>query len=76
MDEEDIAIIHGSEAAKPTAVVFRCRLRQTGQEIRISVGAALAVLEYVVRRGEKLEPPLNARAVVPHFPDALERLVI
>ena len=42
----------------------------------VSVGAALAVLECVAERGEKLEPPLDAHVVVPHFADALERLVI
>ena len=57
--------------------MFRGSLwKTTGQEIGISVGAALAVLECVVERGEKLEPPLDARVVVPHFADALERLVL
>ena len=56
--------------------MFRGRLWQTGQEIGISVGAALAVLEGVVERGEKLEPPLDSRIVVAHFADAFERLVI
>ena len=66
-DEKNSVIIHGGEAARPTAVVFRGSLwKTTGQEIGISVGAALAVLECVVERGEKLEPPLDARVVVPH----------
>ena len=69
-DEESTVIIHGGEAARATAVVFRVRLWQTGQEIGISVGAALAVLE-----GEKLEPPLESRIVVSHFADAFERLM-
>ena len=51
-DEEDTAIIHGVEAARSTAVVFRGRLWQTGQEIGISVGAALGVLKGVVERDD------------------------
>ena len=47
-DEEDTANIHAGEGARSTAVVFRGRLWQTGQEIGISVGAALAVLKGVV----------------------------
>ena len=39
-----------------------------------SVGAALAVLESVVERGEKLEPQLDSRIVVSYFADAFERL--
>ena len=31
---------------------------------------------HVVERGEKLEPPLNARIVVPHYADALECLIV
>ena len=49
---------------------------RTGQEIGISVGSSLAVLEGVVERGENVEPPLDAGIVVYHFPNALERLVI
>ena len=75
-DKEDTAINHRGEAARSTAVVFRGRLWQTGQEIGISVGAALAVLEGVVERCEKLEPPLDSRVVIPHFANAFERLVI
>ena len=40
---------------------------KTGQQVGISVGAARAMLERVVERGEKLELPLNARVVVPHY---------
>ena len=72
-DEEDNAIFHGGEPARSTAIVFRGRLWQTGQEIGISVGAALAVLEGVVGRGEKFESPLESRIVVSHFADAFER---
>ena len=75
-DEEYTAIIHGGEAARSAAVVFRGRLWQTSQEIGIAVGAALAVLEGVVERGEKLDPPLDACIVVSHFADAFKRLVI
>ena len=73
-DDGYTAIIHGGEAAISTAVVFRGRLWQTGQEIGFSVGVALAVLESVVERGEKLEPSLDSRIVVYHFADAFELL--
>ena len=76
LDEEDTAILHGGEAARSTAFVFRGRLWQTGQEIGFSVGAALAVFEGVVERGEKLEPPLDSGIMASHFADAVERLVI
>ena len=56
--------------------MFRGRLWQTGQEIGISVGAALAALEGIVERGEKHEPPLASRIVVSHLADAFERLFI
>ena len=75
-DEEDNAIFHGGEPARSTAIVFRGRLWQTGQEIGISVGDSLTVLEGVVESGEELEAPLDPRIVVGHFADAFERLVI
>ena len=50
-DEDDTAIVRREEAARPNLVVVRGRLLLTGQEIDISVGAALAVLEGVVKRG-------------------------
>ena len=75
-DEEDTAIFRGDEAARSSAVVFRGRLWPTGQKIGIFIGAALAVLEGVVERCEKLEPPLDSRLVVPHFANAFERLVM
>ena len=62
-DEEDTAIIHGGEDARSTAVVFRGMLWETGHEIGISVGAALAVLEAVVGRGGKLESHRWTRAL-------------
>ena len=74
--EEDTAIFNGGEAARSSAVVLRGRLWQTGQEIGISVGAALAVLGGVVERGEKLEPLLDSRIVISHFVNPFERLVI
>ena len=55
------------EAATITAVVLSCRLRQTGEEAVNNVGASPSVLECVVERGGTLEPPLDARAVVPKF---------
>ena len=74
-DEEDIAIFRGVEAARSTAVVFRGSLWQTGQEVGLSIGAALAALESVVERGEKPEPRLDSRIVVSHIADAFECLV-
>ena len=47
-DEEDTAIIHGGEAARSAAVVFRGRPWHTRQEIGISVGVNHVVLEEVV----------------------------
>ena len=55
---------------------MRGRLWQTGQEIGISVGAAFAVLEGAVVRGEKLEPPLDPRIVSSHFANDFELLEI
>ena len=75
-DEEDTAIFHWGEVARSSAVVFRGRLWHTGQEIGTSVGAALAVFEGVVERGEKLEPLLDSRIVTSQFNDAFESLVI
>ena len=75
-DEEDAAIFHVGEAARSSAVVFRGRLWQTGQNIGVSLGAALAVPEGAVERCEKLEPPLDSRVVIFHFSNAFERLVI
>ena len=71
LDGEDIAVIYGGEAAKPTAVMFHGKLWQTGQKIGVSVGVALAVLEYVVLRGEKVEPPLHAPPTLPMLSGAL-----
>ena len=75
-DEEDTAVLGGGEAARPTAVVFCCRLRQTGQKIGISVGAALSVLEDVVEHTEELEPQLDSGVVVPYFADPLKHFVV
>ena len=69
-DEGDTAITHRGEDARSTPVVFRGRLWQTGHEIGIFVGVALALLEGVVERGEKLEPPLDLYIVVSHFAGA------
>ena len=56
LDEEDTVIIHGGEAARCTAVVFRGRFWQTGQVIGISVGAALAVLDGILDFSTSMEP--------------------
>ena len=56
--------------------MFRGGLCQSGNNFGISIGIAHAVLECVVERREKLESSLDARVLVPHFADALERLVI
>lgn len=44
--------------------------------IDVSISAVLATLECVVELGDKLDPSLDARVVVPHFADALQCLVI
>ena len=75
-DEEVTGVLEGGEAARPTAVVFVCGLWQAGEKISISVGAALAVLESVVERGEDFEPPLDSRVVVPYRADALKCFVV
>ena len=75
-DEENTTIFHGDEATRSSAVMFRGRHWQTGQEVGISVGAALALLEGVVERGEKLDPPLDSGIVIPHFANSFERLMI
>ena len=46
------------------------------RESVFSGGSVLAVLKCVVQTAERLEPPLDARVMVPHFAGALERLVI
>ena len=76
LDEKDTGIFHGGEAARSTAVEFRGRVWQTRQKIGISVGAAHAILEGVVERGEKHEPAPDSRIVVSHFADTFERFVI
>ena len=48
----------------------------TGQKVAVSVGDALAVLERVIKRDEKIEPPLDVRVVVAHFVDTLWWLMI
>lgn len=65
-----------SEAARLTVFVFRGRLWQTERTTGLSVGAALAVPQCVVEHGEELEPPLDARIVVPRFSDDFQRLII
>ena len=66
----------GVRLLDPLRSVFRSGLWRTGQKIGVPVGAALMVLECVVERGGKPEPPLDACVVIPHFVNALERLVI
>ena len=56
-----------------------CSVAGSGNRDRkntISVGAALSVLEYVVERGEEIEPPLDACVVIDKCSDALECAVI
>ena len=67
-DEQDTPALTGGEAVRPTPVAFGCGLRQTGQNITFSVGAALPVLECVVGGREKLEASLEARVVTPYMP--------
>ena len=67
-DEEDTAIIHGGGTSRSTAVVFRGRLWQTGQEIGISVGDARAVLESVAERGDETQCDFTRRFVLTTTP--------
>ena len=66
----------GVRLLDPLRWVFRGRLWQAGEKISIAVGAALAVLESVVERGEELEPPMDSRVVVPYLGDALQYFVV
>ena len=75
-DEGDTTVLDGSESARPTAVVFCGGLRQAREKISISVGAALAVLEDVVGRGEELKPMLDSCVVVPYLAGALKCFVV
>ena len=75
MDEEDTTVFDGSESTRPTTVVCCGGLRQAGEKISISVGAALAILEGVAERGEEFEPPLDSLVVVPYLTDALKCFV-
>ena len=74
--EVDTAILNGDEDRRPTAVMLRSRLWQTGREVGVAFRAAFAVLEYVVERGEELEPPLDLCITVPHFAYAFQCLVV
>ena len=56
--------------------MFRDWLWQTEQVIGISVVVALAVLDGVVERGEKLESPLDSRIVISNVADAFKRFEI
>ena len=42
----------------------------------VGIGAAFSVLEGVVERGEKLEPPMDSRIVISYFDNAFERPAI
>ena len=68
--EVHVTILNRGETCRPTAVMFRGRLWQARQEVGVAVRASLAVLEYVVERGEELEPSLDSGVVVPHFAHA------
>ena len=68
-------MLHRGEAARSSTVAFRGKLWQTGQEIGTAFGAALAVLEGVVKRGEKHEPPLDSRIVISYFAHAFKHLI-
>ena len=61
-------MLHGDEAARSSAVVFRGRLWQTGQEIGISVGDARAVLESVAERGDETQCDFTRRFVLTTTP--------
>ena len=74
--EVDTTVPNGGEACRPTAVMSRSRLWQTGQEVCVAVRAAFAILECVVERGEELEPPLDSFIMFRHFAYAFQCLVV
>ena len=51
------------------------RLWQAGQKIGVAVGAAFAVLDCVIERGDQLKLPLDSCIAGPHFANALQCLV-
>ena len=48
--------------------MFRGLLWQARQEVGVAVRASFALLEYVIERGEELEPPLDSGIMVPTLP--------
>ena len=65
--EVHASILNRGETRRTNVVMFRGRLRQARQELGVAVRASFAVLECVVKRGEKLEPSLDSGLVVPYF---------
>lgn len=63
--EEETIVLKRGEAARPATVVICCGLWRTGHTISSFDGTALSVPKCVVERGEKLEPALNTRVVIP-----------
>lgn len=57
--EVDTVILNGVAACQPTAVVFRGKLWQDGLEKCVVAGAEFAIFEWVIGRGEALNPPLD-----------------
>ena len=81
--EVDIAISNGVGACQPhgvgfcqaTVVVLRSRLWKAGQKNRRCRGAAFAVLECAIERGDELKLPLKSCIEGPRFANALLCLV-
>ena len=66
-DEIYATILNRGETRRTISVMFRGRLRQARQKVGVAVRAFFGVLECVVKRGEELEPSLDAGVVAPHF---------
>ena len=69
-------ILNRGETCRTIAVVFRGRLRQTRQEVGVSVRASFSVFDGVIECGEEFEPSLDSRVVVPHFVYAFQSLMV
>ena len=58
---------HGVKACQATVVVLRSRLWQAGRKFGDAVGAAFAVLECAIERGDELKLPLDSCIEGPRF---------
>ena len=75
-DEAYGLIVDRGEAARTAAIVLSRRLWQPREGASIIICASFSVLQFVVKRGEILEPPLDSRVVVSSFSDIFRSLVV